>query len=145
MSQTPWGHALRAVCAGAFLFAAGCGHSGPERGAVSGEVTLDGQPLEQGSILFAPVDGTKGVVTGGPITGGKYSLSGEDGPTVGTNRVEIRAVKKTGKMVPKPLAPPGEMTELIIEAIPPRFNSASTLKTEIKPGQNKADFKVESK
>jgi hypothetical protein len=37
------------------------------------------------------------------------------------------------------------MVERMVEAIPPRFNSASTLKTEIKSGQNQADFTVESK
>jgi len=145
MSRTPWGRVLGAACAGAMLLAAGCGRSSPDRGSVSGEVTLDGKPLEQGGILFVPIEGTKGTVAGGQIVDGKYALSGEDGPAVGTNRVEIRAQKKTGKMEQKPLAPPGVMVERMVEAVPPRFNSASTLKTEIEPGENQADFQVESK
>lgn len=142
MSQHRW---KRAVCAGLLVAAAGCGGGGPDRGAVRGEVKLDGQPLEQGSILFVPGENTKGVVTGGQIEKGRYRLSGDDGPAVGWNRVEIRAVKKTGKMVPKPLSPPGQMVEQEVEAIPARFNSASTLKVEIKAGENTYDFQVESK
>lgn len=126
------------------LLATGCGKTDSNRGSISGEVKLDGKPLERGSILFTPIDGTKGSVAGGQIEGGQYRLSNDKGLAVGYNRVEIRAVRKTGKMVQKPLAPRGQMIEESIEAIPPRFNSASTLKTEIKPGQNTANFEVAS-
>ncbi|MBN2294267.1 MAG: hypothetical protein JXM70_17700 [Pirellulales bacterium] len=133
------------VCVLALLFGAGCGKHGDNRGAVSGQITLDGQPLQQGSILFVPVKGTKGVVTGGEIKDGQYHLSGNDGPAVGQNRVEIRAVRKTGRMVPKPMAPAGEMVEETGEAIPARFNSQSTIEAEIKPGDNTANFELTSK
>lgn len=86
--------------------------------------------------------GTQGA---GQIDDGKYALSDEDGPALGTNRVEIRAPRKICKMEQKPRAPPGVINEWIVEAILPRFNPASTLKTEIKPGENRADFKLESK
>jgi hypothetical protein len=59
--------------------------------------------------------------------------------------VEIRALKKTGKMVQKPFARQGDMMEEIGAAVAPRYNSDSTLKFEIKPGDNTADFAVESK
>ena len=127
------------------LVALGCGKDGANRGAISGEVTLDGQPFEQGSILFTPIEGTKGTVAGGEIAKGRYQLSGKAGPTVGWNSVEIRAVRKTGKMVPMPFPSRGKMIEEQVEAVPPRFNSASTLKFEVKPGDNTADFAVESK
>jgi hypothetical protein len=52
-------------------------------------------------------------------------------------------VHKTGKMVPMPFPSQDKMAEEQVEAIPPRFNSASTLKVEVKPGENTAD--VESK
>jgi hypothetical protein len=123
----------------------GCGKKGTNQGAVSGAVKLDGQLLEQGSILFTPIEGTTGVVSGGPIEKGRYQLSGAACAAVGGNRVEIRAVRKTGKMVRTPFGPPGEMVEELANAIPPQFNSASTLKVDIKPGDNTANFEVTSR
>lgn len=123
----------------------GCGTKGTNQGDVSGEVKLDGQLLEYGSILFAPAEGTVGVVTGGPIEKGRYQLSGASCVAVGYNRVEIRAVRETGKMVPKPFASQGEMVNEQVEAIPPKFNSASILKVDIKSGDNTADFEVTSR
>ncbi len=39
------------------LFSWGCGSA--DRANVSGKVTLDGQPLETGSIAFEPIEGTQ--------------------------------------------------------------------------------------
>jgi len=123
----------------------GCGKTVSDRGSVSGEVKLDGKPLEQGSILFTPVAGTKGTVAGGEIKNGRYQLRGEKGPSMGKNSVAIRAVRKTGKMVQKPMAPLGEMTEEMVEAVAPQFNSATKLTVEITSGENTANFEVQSK
>jgi len=38
----------------------GCNKPDANRSVVTGEVKLDGKPLERGSILFTPIDGTKG-------------------------------------------------------------------------------------
>jgi hypothetical protein len=123
----------------------GCNADGTHRGAVSGQVTLDGRPVEQGSILFTPIDGTHGVVTGGEIKAGQYALTAAKGPAVGQNRVEIHAVRKTGKMIPKGLGGTGKTAEEQVEAVAPRFNIQSTLKFDVKPGNNAADFEVASK
>lgn len=124
---------------------AGCNASNTHQATVSGHVTLDGQSVEQGSILFTPIDGTPGVVTGGEIKDGQYRLVAAKGPAVGWNRVEVRAVRKTGKMIPKGLGGTGEMVAEQVEAVAPRFNAQSTLKIEVKPGENTADFEVTSK
>jgi hypothetical protein len=124
---------------------AGCGDdASANRGALSGAVTIDGKPLEQGSILLNPTDGTKGSSSGTEIKNGHYEISRVDGPAIGWNRVEIRATRKTGKMIQKPFAPAGQMAEEQVESIPPQFNSQSILKVEIKPGDNTADFQVTS-
>jgi hypothetical protein len=128
-----------------FLIAVGCDSHATDRGVVRGEVTLDGQLLEQGSIVFTPIDGTKGIVAGGNIKNGQYQLSEDKGPAVGRNHVAIRAVRKSGKMIQKPMSPQGKMIEEVVEAIPPRFNSATTLKVEIKPEANTLNFEVQSK
>ena len=138
-------HSPFVICLAFLAIAAGCGKKGTNQGAISGTVKLDGKPVEQGSILFTPVDGTKGAVTGGQIEKGLYQLSIAAGAAVGWNRVEIRAMRKTGKMVPRPFAQHGEMVEEQVEAIPPRFNSESTLKVEVKSGENTEDFEVSSR
>lgn len=38
-------------------FCAGCGPTGQEKVDVNGQATLDGQPLEIGMVLLAPIDG----------------------------------------------------------------------------------------
>ena len=70
----------------------GCGKKGTKQGAVTGAVKLDGQLLEHGSILFAPIEGTMGAVSGGQIEKGRYQLSGAACAAVGCNSVEIRSV-----------------------------------------------------
>jgi hypothetical protein len=133
------------ICVAVLLFGVGCGRNQENRGAISGEVRLDGMPLQQGSILFTPIDGTKGVVTGGPIENGRYQISGASGPVLGKNRVEIRALRKSGKMVQKALAPQGDMVEGFEEAIAPRFNSKSTLEVEVARGANIRNFEITSR
>ena len=127
------------------LLLSGCGRGPADRGAIGGAVKLDGKPLEQGSILFTPIEGTHGSVAGGKIENGRYEFSAKLGPAIGRNRVEIRAMRKTGKMVPKAFGRPGEMVPEQVEAIPPRFNSESKLTVEIKPGDNTADFDLSSR
>lgn len=120
----------------------GCDRTDANRSVISGEVTLDGTPVGQGAILFIPMDGTKGAATGGQIENGHYRIAGKQGAAIGWNRVEIRAMRKTGKMVPKGLGATGEMVEEQAEAAPPKYNSASTLKTEVKVGDNTASFEL---
>jgi hypothetical protein len=127
------------------VLAGGCSKDHANRGAIQGEVKLDGRPIEEGSILFTPVDGTKGTVAGTQIEKGHYRIAGHNGPALGWNSVAISTLRKTGRMVEKPMAPPGQMVEEYVEAVPTRFNSESTLKFEVKPGENTADFEVNSK
>jgi hypothetical protein len=126
------------------LLIAGCDGGRAGQGAIHGKVTLNGKPLAKGSILFTPIEGTHGAVAGGEIENGRYEFSGATGPAIGWNRVEIRAARKTGKMIPKPFAPPGQMIPEQVEAVSPQYNTSSTLKVEIKPGENTADFEVAS-
>lgn len=77
------------VLAGACLLLVcltGCGSSYT----VTGQVTFEDQPIEEGFITFLPVDG-KGAADGGPITAGRYSVTGV---LAGKKVVHIDAVKK---------------------------------------------------
>lgn len=132
-------------CLMVLVLATGCGRKTSNRGAVRGEVTFNGQPIENGSILFAAMDGTDRVTTGGRIEKGRYRLSRDVGPSLGTNRVEIRATEKTGRMVQKVMAPAGEMMEETRSILPATYNNNSTLTAEIKSGDNVIDFRLTSK
>ncbi|MFO1095380.1 MAG: hypothetical protein U0992_19050 [Planctomycetaceae bacterium] len=106
------------------------------RAAASGRVTLDGVPLSEGTITFFPSGDTQGPASGGPIVNGRYDLAAAEGPVVGTNRVEIRSVQKTGRVVKSPVAvetagPPIDMVEEFQEVVPPRYNRDSQLEFTI--------------
>ena len=110
---------------------------------VEGTATLDGTPIDNGAIMLQPLPGTSGANVGGTITAGKIRLAGPTGPAVGKHRVEIRWVRKTGKMVPIPTNPHGpERMEEIGETVPEKYNTRSTLEIEVKPGVNQFDWKL---
>lgn len=123
----------------------GCGKSdGLSRAAVGGRVTLDGTEIVVGTIAFYPADGLQGPVAGGSIQNGQYSIARDRGPIVGKNRVEIHASKKTGRQVQAPMAEPGAMTDEVLEAVPSRYNTQSTLVADVKPGKNVLDYELTS-
>ena len=68
---------------------------------VTGTVTYDGKPIEDGQISFLPVDG-KGTPARGPIVGGKYRV--DKGLDVGPRRVESSAIARS-KSIPRARKP----------------------------------------
>jgi hypothetical protein len=128
----------------------GCGS---KRGAVSGVVTLDGQPVTNGMIAFVPIEGTQSPSSGASIgNGGRYAIGGEKGPMAGVFRVEIRAQRYTGKRIKlrdlpgQPFGPnaQGDMEETV-EAVPAGYNSESKLRVEVHSGDNTLNFDLVSK
>lgn len=123
----------------------GCGKSDGNRAAVSGKVTLDGAPVATGSITFFPMGDTKGCTAGGDVRDGQYSISVAKGPVIGHNRVEIRATEKTGRKVQAPMSAKGVLTDEIVQIMPDRYNSGSTLEYDVKAGDNALDFTLTRK
>lgn len=140
MTSEHWKRVSVAVClVSAFL--GGCNQAPGNRAHVEGTVTLDGEPLEDGSIMFVPAEGTEGVVAGGEIVAGRYRLAGNTGPAVGRNRVEISSPRDTGRKVQQYGPGTSEVPE-IVERVAARFNSQSTLMVEVEQGRNTLDFDV---
>src|SRR5262245_13602942 len=141
------GSVMRAVSLGCLtavlLGLLGCGD--PQKAEVSGTVQLDGQPIEEGSIQFIPVEGTTGPSAGGTITNGQYHIPRDKGVTVGKNRVELRAFKKTGRKVQDPTGPPGTLADERIQAFPPEFNDKSTVVKDVRTGSNTIHFDVQTR
>lgn len=131
--------------------AIGCGgKSGPEKAVVSGKVTLDGAPVETGSIAFIPTGATKGPVAGAVIEQGTYRTSPGGGPVIGAHRVEITA-HRPGKGAPAAGAvgatagPSAAAATPNLEAyIPKQYNKESTLTLDVKSGKNEQDFELKS-
>ena len=116
----------------------GCGEAQPTRAPVSEFVTYQGKPIEQGDIVFQPTDKAwSRFYAQGKIVNGKYEFL-DRGPVVGANRVEVHGYKRTGKkrldLAGKNLSEQVEVMEEVVPYIPPEFNEASTLTTEIAPG-----------
>jgi hypothetical protein len=115
------------------LLCAGCGGDGyGERYAISGEVTLDGQPLDEGRILLTPLDATANAPGAtGTIAAGRYVIPAEAGPGLGKYRVMIHRDRKTGRQVPNYDGAEGDMQEEIVESIPAAYNTRSTLEADV--------------
>jgi hypothetical protein len=136
----------------ALVVLVGCGSQQADpfnRAAVAGQVTLDGTPLAEGDILFIPLSG--GTMAGGKIKEGKYKLARHEGPTVGPNRVEIRSVQPTGRIIESPVTPEGDgapgdgKVMEHKELVPKRYNNESELKIDVQQGaDNSSDFKLET-
>jgi hypothetical protein len=127
--------ATRCIVVAAVFYAVllnGCGNQGLV--AVSGKITIDGKPADEGSVVFSPVDG-EGPNMGTQIKNGEYQFSGVNRMTPGKKKVELVAVLKTGKRIPAgPPLPKGTMVDDV-----KRFSSKETC--NITPGQTQSvDF-----
>jgi hypothetical protein len=113
---------------------------------VLGMVTVDGQPIDEGSISLEPADG-QGPTTGGLIKAGKYELTGNAAVEPGKKIVRIVGLRQTGKMVPAgPPAPKGTLIPEMIQCVPSHYNDRSRLQVDVTPGKaNKHDFQLDSK
>ncbi len=147
-----WTRAL--VFAAVMLEVVGCSGSGDSlpREAVSGVVTLDGQPLADGSILFAPQSAATAGETptsgGAQIKEGNFSIDQEKGLVPGTYGVSIYAAGKRGGdqgKAAQPGAGGNKGTDVAKELIPKRYNSNTELKVEIKKGGGNSSLKFELK
>jgi len=107
-----------------------------------GQVTLDGEPVSTGNIVFLSQD-SKGPKAAAAIENGAYALSPHDKLSAGKYRVEISWRKPTGKKVPS--ADPGITIDETREAVPAKYNTDSTLVADIKTRDAQTDFDLTSK
>lgn len=95
----------------ALVSLAGCAAKPTIPGAhIAGAVSIDSQPVEDGSIVFTPVGGNRGRAVGTKISGGRY-----DCPYVplGQSLVQIYALRPTGKMIEVMGTTKPEMKDLV--------------------------------
>jgi hypothetical protein len=116
-------------------FLAGCG---PASATITGEVTVDGKPVENGVISYVPADGN-GVPVTATILNGKYEVK----TVVGKKSVQISVPVVIGrrKESNSPDAPIVELTE---ESLPEKYHAKTELTFEVVAGKNTKDWSVES-
>lgn len=122
---------------------AGCGGGGPKRYAVTGTVTLKGQNLDKGNIMFAPAEGS-GTQQGAEIVNGSYQLAAKDGLLPGKYKVSISSPE--GGASGGAIDLPGDPAEAkpATEKIPEKYNAKTELTADITAGgENKFDFKLD--
>ena len=126
------------------VVAAGCGRN-TGKVSIGGDVSYDGQPVASGTIIFTPVEGTQGPSTGAGIEAGRYQVPTQKGPLAGGRyKVEITAMRKTGKALPNMFDPKGQSLEAVEQFVPECYNARSKLMVTVTPGANKADFPLRS-
>ena len=107
----------------------------PDLGKVSGVVTLDGVALQGAIVTFQPVGAEepgsrRSSSVGRTDQEGRFTLTyvrDVPGAVVGTHKVSVQAPLATGK-----------------ETLPARYNARTELTEEVKAGNNKFEFKLES-
>lgn len=122
-SRTIW----LALVLGVALVASGCG-AGDGLTRVVGEVTFDGMPVQEGRILFRK-KGEPGVAFAAPILHGAYEARCAPGEMM----VEITASRLIPGKYDRSNGTPEPVGEMYI---PKRYNTATTLKVDIKPSQS---------
>jgi hypothetical protein len=125
--------AVFAVAVGLLI---GCS-GGSESGEVSGTVTYDGKPVEDGAINFFPSDG-KSSTAGDVIKNGKYSAKKVP---VGKMKVTISGSKVVGK---KKVYDTKDSPEMPVtqELLPAKYNTASELTLDVKSGSNEKNWEL---
>jgi hypothetical protein len=133
-------HFVLILCASLAL----CGVSGcgTKRPVVTGLVTLDGQPLNNGTIQFYPIagDGQTSAASIGPD--GRYRM--EASPT--KMKVVIHATKVVGQRKAYEGQADSPMIDVVEDLLPIRYSdmNKTELKVDVVPGENVADFELHS-
>jgi len=127
------------------VLAAGCRDANAPVG-LMGDVSYDGKPLANGTIVFTPVEGVASPSTGGSIVDGHYNVPADKGALPGGKyKVEITSMAKLGKKIPNPFTPGGPDLEVDEQFIPASYNTKSTLSVTVAQGNNRFDFRLEKK
>jgi len=112
----------------------GCGKSGYPSATLEGKVTVNQQPLAEGSLQFLPQEKGQGPVVGGAIREGRYLV--KDVP-LGKVRVLFNSIRKTHRLPNDELGREQWATENLI---PQPVRAGMVI--EVTDGQTAQDFEL---
>lgn len=98
--------AIALLCACVACACVGCGQKGPKKVQIRGVVTVDGEPVDKGSVRFKPADGV-GPTDGGRIIDGKFEAE----VTTGEKILIVDGSKVVGQIEADPVLNPGQMSD----------------------------------
>ncbi|WP_145257772.1 hypothetical protein [Planctomycetes bacterium Pan216] len=124
----------------AVVLVAGCGDSQEPppypSSRVTGSITIDGKPIEEGRVQFLPKDSAQGPVTSAEIREGTYTL---DRVPMGKQTAILTATRKTGRMIDDYGKPFPE----VVNIIPETYRDGITI--DISEKEQRCDFELESR
>lgn len=119
----------------------GCIGSSAEHGHVTGVVTINGSPVEEATVTFAPVEGGRSAIATTQADG-SYELHytpGVKGAKRGANTVRITTYEAPelddNNRVVTPPTP---------ERFPPEYSRGKDVTVEVSSGENTFDFAIEA-
>jgi hypothetical protein len=118
-------------------------YDGAQRIPLKGKVTVDGQPMDAGTISFEPLDPSKQRPSGGSILDGSYNVEEPMGANAGSYRVVIHWQKPTGKKVK--VIDSDELVEQRAEGLPAKYHKNTEITAEISPEKNEFNFDLFTK
>jgi hypothetical protein len=127
------------------LLAIGCAFAitgcsrGPAMTKVAGVVTIDGRPLQKGSITFEPIDG-RGITVGATIEGGSYVTEAMPGE----KKVRITGFEVVGQVPAYKNVPNSRMNDVVKDIVPSRYNNNTELTLEVEESETTGNFELES-
>jgi hypothetical protein len=95
----------------AFVLATCASCNGRSLDGIAGIVTIDGTPIDLGTISFRPVGDSASGVAGGAIQEGRFQVTSRGELAPGKYAVQVQATKKTGRTIKDPQR--GEIDELV--------------------------------
>jgi hypothetical protein len=130
---------------GLVVLASGCGPAGPATHAVTGTVTIDGQPANDVRVDFYPVDPANEMASGTVEAGGKYTLHsgrmGQPGAMAGRYKVVLTPTTTDTSYMDGPAGgPPQEDAG----TVPQEYRSVDTTpkEVEVQAGSNTIDIQI---
>ncbi|QDU73443.1 hypothetical protein Pan97_04140 [Bremerella volcania] len=132
---------LTAFTFSVLLVTIGCTGGSSEHGHVTGTVTINGSPVQEAVVTFAPVEGGRSAVA---VTqaDGTYELNytpGVKGAKLGKNSVRITTYIAPELDDDKRVVNPGKP-----ERLPPKYSRGEEVTVEVMSGENTFDFAVEA-
>ena len=136
--------AIGVLFAGALIFI-GCAPRS-DRLEISGQVTLDGAPLNRGSIRFTSVGERKAMAAGAMIKNGAYVIPQEKGLLPGEYHLEIHAPDAEAPPIMVSTTPGEPGIPVAPDRIPPEYNVESKKTITVTADEsNEFDFDIVSK
>jgi hypothetical protein len=136
-----WRQSVSGIAVFAVFLATGCGGPANGRLEISGNVTLDGVPLDQGVITFTDAE-RKLPSSGAMIAAGEFHIPGGKGLQPGEYKVSIDSADESnagGSVGPYSMVIPRSK-------IPPRYNTETVLTANVTlDGDNVFVFDLTSK